>query len=103
MKNGNVRHYLEVNPTAPRLPLVSLRFVARFEMPDYSKIQGIANGLAYLHSQDIIHGDLKGVSSFCIMQDLNLLDSYEPAERPGLRRRQSAVVRLGPSSLSYVH
>lgn len=63
VKNGNVRHYLEVNPDAPRLPLVSLRFVSTFTMSDYRKIRGIANGLTYLHSQGIIHGDLKGVSS----------------------------------------
>jgi len=44
MKNGHVIRFLKENPTRRRLPL----------------IQGIAEGIAYLHQNSIIHGDLKG-------------------------------------------
>lgn len=30
--------------------------------PDIHKLQGIASGLAYLHSQEVVHADLKTVS-----------------------------------------
>ncbi|KAF9450209.1 kinase-like protein [Macrolepiota fuliginosa MF-IS2] len=44
MENGNVVNYLKQNPHVPRLPL----------------IHDIASGLQYLHSLNVIHGDIKG-------------------------------------------
>ncbi|KAG6824397.1 hypothetical protein H0H92_006974 [Tricholoma furcatifolium] len=44
MDDGNVNVYLKHNPGTPRRPLVA----------------DVAKGLAYLHSNGIIHGDLKG-------------------------------------------
>lgn len=46
MENGNLTIYLRTNPHAPREPL----------------IYDIASGLAYLHRENIIHGDLKGTN-----------------------------------------
>lgn len=60
--NGNVRRFLTENPSATRLPIVSLSTCSfRHEIYIIGKIQGTADGLAYLHSQSVIHGDLKGV------------------------------------------
>ncbi|KAJ7834746.1 kinase-like domain-containing protein, partial [Mycena leptocephala] len=46
MENGNVKTHLEYHPDVPRIPL----------------LLGVAEGLEYLHSSDVIHGDLKAVN-----------------------------------------
>ncbi|KAG6848458.1 hypothetical protein H0H93_016807 [Arthromyces matolae] len=51
IKNGDIQTYLKNNPDAHRRPLAG----------------GVAAGLSYLHENDIIHGDLKGVRQVCIM------------------------------------
>ncbi|KAF9469363.1 kinase-like domain-containing protein [Collybia nuda] len=44
IENGNINHYLRINPDADRPLLVS----------------DVADGLLYLHQSHIVHGDLKG-------------------------------------------
>ncbi|KXN92809.1 Receptor-interacting serine/threonine-protein kinase 1 [Leucoagaricus sp. SymC.cos] len=46
MENGNLSDFLKANPDAPRLPF------------GYD----VTDGLAYLHRQSIVHGDLKGAN-----------------------------------------
>ncbi|KAF9441661.1 kinase-like protein [Macrolepiota fuliginosa MF-IS2] len=46
MENGNIVMYLKSNPDIPRNPLIC----------------GIILGLEYLHSENVIHGDLKGLN-----------------------------------------
>ena len=63
MPNGDAFSYVQNQMKDPR-PLVSRRDFCRFIYPltFIVEIMGIANGLRYLHSRDIFHGDLKGVS-----------------------------------------
>jgi serine/threonine protein kinase len=44
--NGSVQRYISLNPLADRLEIVT----------------GVARGLEYLHSRDVVHGDLKGTN-----------------------------------------
>lgn len=62
MPGGELVEYIERNPSADRLSLVGL-------LPPYSvgwrpylsQVSDVADGLSYLHSHGVIHGDLKGV------------------------------------------
>ena len=50
MERGNIREYLREYPDIPKLPM----------------LRRIAGGLEYLHSQNVIHGDIRGVSMSAI-------------------------------------
>lgn len=65
MDNGTVLHYLSAHPECNlgnmvRNELLKLLYVTG--LIDYIKVIGIARGLGYLHSKDIIHSDIKAVS-----------------------------------------
>lgn len=61
MTGGGLTEYIKKNPDADRLvlvggsPIVFPRAHSRFQLSD------VAEGLCYLHSHNVIHGDLKGV------------------------------------------
>jgi len=63
MPNGNVRQYVQNHPEADRLQLVCppapLGRTAFILMS--RQLLDICHGLQFLHSHDVIHGDLKGV------------------------------------------
>ncbi|KLO08484.1 kinase-like protein [Schizopora paradoxa] len=44
VKNGNSMEFCKRNTSAPRLPI----------------LKGVIDGIAYLHSQSVVHGDIKG-------------------------------------------
>ena len=61
MPNGNLTEYIGAHPDTNRIGLVGiLHPVLDYPLTPH-KLRGITDGLHYLHSRDVIHGDLKGV------------------------------------------
>ena len=61
MPNGELRHYVKNNPDIDLLSLVGIFYRLQRHPHPSPQILGIAQGLAYLHSKGMVHGDLKGV------------------------------------------
>lgn len=67
MENGNVNDYLKKCPETNRLQLVSKKKTSIITVSNILlQLLGVAKGLEYLHDESVIHGDLKGVSLFCV-------------------------------------
>jgi serine/threonine protein kinase len=64
MPDGHLLQYLKKYPGAPRVSIVSVHGVYdnEFTELDTHKMLGAVDGLSYLHFNDVVHGDLKGVS-----------------------------------------
>jgi len=62
MPGGELRNYVRDNPYTDLVGLVSQLSPSRdVTSPPPRQLLGVAEGLAYLHSCNVIHGDLKGV------------------------------------------
>lgn len=65
MMNGNINDFVRTRPDVNRIRLVG--FCTRSLYPcsadncETFQLEGVVNGLIYIHSQGMIHGDLKGV------------------------------------------
>jgi len=64
MPDGNLLQYLNKYPGASRVSIVSVHDVHDNEYTEFNtyKMLGVVDGILYLHSNDVVHGDLKGVS-----------------------------------------
>jgi serine/threonine protein kinase len=78
MQHGTIIAHLEsTNPTANHtLRLVSVGWASMTKLmaEDCQKLCQVSEGLEYLHSKKIIHGDLRGVSNsffLCWMADIS--------------------------------
>ena len=61
MPGGILPEYLKKNSDVDRLRLVGATPATSAPTHTYHQLSDIANGLCYLHSCNVIHGDLKGV------------------------------------------
>jgi len=61
MPGGELRSYVKENPHANLINLVSQLPPTWDAVSSSCQLLGVAEGLAYLHSCNVIHGDLKGV------------------------------------------
>lgn len=69
MEKGNVRSYIfGTQPkNTPTSTCECTFFFVILTVAHLTKIQGTADGIAYLHSQSVIHGDLKGVILYFLL------------------------------------
>lgn len=65
MPGGDLPGYIANHPNTDRLSLVGEPSTAFCETLTTRQLSDVAEGLNYLHSCDVIHGDLKGVRDFC--------------------------------------
>ena len=95
MENGRITEYVRKNPEVDRVDLVSRPVSTVTISPEcyISQLWDVADGLHFLHSNKIIHGDLKGVShpilhsQFFSESDINLDElEGERSDRQGLPR-----------------
>ena len=64
MSNGNINQFVKAHPEENRLELVRPPLVTlhpSFRLLRTLQLAGVAKGLIYLHNNDLVHGDLKGV------------------------------------------
>lgn len=57
----NLTEYIKKNPGADELGLVGNPLASDDSCAYHHKISGIASGLEYLHSNNVVHGNLMGV------------------------------------------
>jgi len=66
MTNGNISEFVKAHPGADRIRLVGFPFEVLPSPPSLiiaqcPQLKDVGEGLVYLHSQEMAHGDLKGV------------------------------------------
>jgi serine/threonine protein kinase len=61
MPGGSLTEYIKEHPSKSRLVLVCFVLLHRFSSSLPRQLHGVVEGLNYLHSRSVIHGDIKGV------------------------------------------
>lgn len=71
ISGGELRHYVGENPGANLISLVSSSLCTPINASSCLQLLGVAEGLGYLHSCDVVHGDVKGVRATCTTSTLS--------------------------------
>jgi hypothetical protein len=65
MVNGNLVDFINAHPDVDRITLVGFALEVSlssiFDECTSLQLEGVAEGLVYIHGQGMVHGDLKGV------------------------------------------
>ena len=79
-QNGDITQYLKSNPGASRYELVKVHLWSVHDAfsDRFRKLLQVARGLQHLHSLEIIHGNLKGVSEPAFPQIPSKLIDFSP-------------------------
>ena len=96
MPGGELRNYIKQNPDTIRINLVGSFLLLLHSIAPSPQLLGIAKGLAYLHSYDVVHGDLKGVCSYlswCILSDGSGDSQISWWTDPEMRESRTSVLR----------
>ena len=64
MPGGDLPGYIKKNPDVDRIRLVGAPPIIFILRSSCYQMSGVAKGLCYLHSCNVVHGDLKGVCGF---------------------------------------
>ena len=64
MSGGDLQEYIKKNLDADRLKLVGVTPIAFIPRLHPCQLSDVAEGLRYLHSCNVVHGDLKGVRDY---------------------------------------
>jgi len=64
MPGGNVMEYIKEHPGANRLALVRYSLLRDPDLLYPYQLLDVAEALQYLHSRNVVHGDLKGACEF---------------------------------------
>ena len=83
MANGNINQFVEAHPDANRFELVGLALIFDNTLHYLSPpiAQRCRQGLIYMHDQEMVHGDLKGVSVLQIPVTILPPDGRAPSSR----------------------
>ena len=93
MPNGNVRDYVRNNPERSRLQLVCwLEAASGFGLMRVQLLD-ISRGLSFLHSLEIVHGDLKGVCPGFFLRNALVDDNLTMSHHRTIFSLISQVVR----------
>jgi serine/threonine protein kinase len=68
MAHGTVMQFLQRNPKANIDKLVRVFHQGRRVLSPYHQLYEIAQGIAYLHAERVVHGDIKGVGILQIIE-----------------------------------
>ena len=82
MDNGNIRKYVLDHPGVNRPSTVSKLTLQGFHVCSFPQLLGATDGLIYLHSHNLIHGDLKGVRRIQRSCNPELKEHFSTGEYP---------------------
>ncbi|KAF8594851.1 WD40 repeat-like protein [Ceratobasidium sp. AG-I] len=86
MENGNLQKYLEANPEVERYPLC---------------VQ-LAEGVAYLHSIDMVHGDLKALNVLVSQEGVLKINDFDHSILANMTLRFSQSSKNGGGTLRWM-